>query len=333
MTTPRKSANAVGSTSKLAREAAESVIVKGGALGAVVAGAFAAAAMHESVLLGPVQVLAGGAGVGLFAWDGRVRQPGKGVARPRGFLPEDEVPDAARVGASAFVAALVGVLAHANTLTLNQAMAPAIAAAGKKSPRGALLARIRDRGPRAFADEAGPLVDAGGRLAGGVLTKDDLEGIDVKLKRASLVHEHGMRVARVPWEAAHPNAASNPGKIHAIAAADRGGAVCVLTWEENDHGIEVRDLGLRAPLVAEPVMRGHERIKPGTPLSAAAPAALLALGEWVDAAIAARPSRAGDAAEKALDDVIAAAAKSRSLVGVGDSVIGVVAGKGTASSL
>jgi hypothetical protein len=221
-------------------------------------------------------------------------------------------------------------------------MAPAIAAAEKKSPRGVLLARIRDRGPRAFADEAGPLVDAGGRLAGGVLTKDDLEGIDVKLKKASLVHDRGIRVARVPWDAAGAtgaransgrNAHPNAGKVHAIAAADRGGAVCVLTWEETDHGIDVPDLGLRAPLVAEPVMRGHERIKPGTPLAAAAPAALLALGEWVDAAIAVRPSHAGDAAEKALEDVVAAAAKNKSLVGVGDSIVGVVAGKGTASSL
>jgi hypothetical protein len=329
--------NAVASTSARAREAAESMIVKGGALAAVVAGAFAAAAAHESVLLGPVQVLGGGAGVGLFAWDGRVRQPGKGVARPRGFLPEDAVPDAARVGASAFVAALVGVLAHANTLTLAQAMAPALAAVGKKSPRAALLARIRDRGTRAFLDEATPLVDAAGRLAGGVLTKDDLEGIDVKLKRATLVHDHGVRAARVPWGATPETLVSNGCTIHAICAADRGGAVAALAWEENERGIEIPALGLRAPFFAMPVKRGEERVRPGTPLAAPAPIALIAVGEWVNAAIAARPVSKADAteagAEAALVDALAKAGKNKSFVGVGDAVIGVVAGKGTASTL
>ena len=81
-----------------AADAATAALAKGNAVDAVVAGVFAAAATSPSVLLGPVQILLGGAGLGLRAVDGRVRQAGKGAPRPRGFTPEQGVAPAARVG-------------------------------------------------------------------------------------------------------------------------------------------------------------------------------------------------------------------------------------------
>src|SRR5580658_713944 len=79
-------------------DAARAALVRGHAVDAVVAGVFAAAARSPSVLLGPVQLLVGGAGTGLHAVDGRVQQPGKGLPRPRGFAPGEDVPRAARAG-------------------------------------------------------------------------------------------------------------------------------------------------------------------------------------------------------------------------------------------
>src|SRR5438270_11397807 len=93
----RKSRAAVASSPEV-EAAAEELLRKGNAVDAAVAGVFAACAMAPGVLLGPVQILIGGGGVGLRALDGRVRQPGIGAPRPRGFRDGEEVPDAARVG-------------------------------------------------------------------------------------------------------------------------------------------------------------------------------------------------------------------------------------------
>ncbi len=318
--------NAVSATSKAAKVAAEQVVIKGGALGAVVAGAFAAAALHESVLLGPVQILCGGGGLGLYAWDGRVRQPGKGVARPRGFTSEEDIPDAARVGASAFVAALAAALAHAGTLTLAAALAPALSLVGKKDPRGVFLAHVKDRGTRAFVDNADPLLGAAGRLAGGLLTADDLGDIDARMKplpRAA--HDHGARLLRAPW--AGPQGSSR-GAVHCVAATDRAGAFAVLSYEEHDEGVLVPELGLLAPFFAEPVVRGQTRTRPGHALPARSPIALLSLGTNLDAALGARP---GTDVEKALAD--AALAAGQGTLMSSEAVIGVVRSEGAAASL
>ena len=78
--------------------AAEEVLRKGNAVDAAIAAVFAAAALSPGVLLGPVQLLVGGGGAGLRAFDGRVRQPGIGAPRPRGFTSDEEIPSSARIG-------------------------------------------------------------------------------------------------------------------------------------------------------------------------------------------------------------------------------------------
>src|SRR5579862_1370370 len=76
-------------------EAAREALSRGNAVDAVVTGVLVAAARSASVLLGPLQALVGGAGAGLLAVDGRVRQPGTGAPRPRGFVEGTPIPDAA----------------------------------------------------------------------------------------------------------------------------------------------------------------------------------------------------------------------------------------------
>ena len=325
--------NAVSATGKAAKLAAESVIIRGGAVGAVVAGAFAAAASHESVLLGPVQILCGGGGLGLYAWDGRVRQPGKGVQRPRGFTAEEDIPDAARVGASAFVAALVAALAHAGTLTLAAAVAPALTIVGKKEPRGAFLVEVKDRGPRAMLDQAEALLAAAGRLAGGLLTEDDLGEIDARMKPVKAHHlDHGAKLLRAPWATQDDRASERPrssrGIVHTITATDRAGAFAVLSYEEHEEGVLVPELGLLAPFYAEPVVRGQTRTRPGHALPAPSPIALLSLGANVDAALGARP---GVDAERALLDAAHAAQEGKLMTS--DEIVGVVRSDRAAASL
>ena len=65
----RKARAAVASSPEI-EATAEEVLRKGNALDAVVAGVFAAAALAPGVLLGPVQILLGGAGAGFLAIDG-----------------------------------------------------------------------------------------------------------------------------------------------------------------------------------------------------------------------------------------------------------------------
>src|SRR5690242_14844382 len=129
----RKARAAIASSADI-EAAAHDVLGKGNAVDAVCAAVFAASAISPGVLLGPVQVLVGGAGAGMLAIDGRVRQPGIGAPRPRGFVDASEVPDAARVGVPWLPAALSAAIATMGTATFNQVLGPAVALA-KGTPR------------------------------------------------------------------------------------------------------------------------------------------------------------------------------------------------------
>jgi gamma-glutamyltranspeptidase/glutathione hydrolase len=264
-----------------AAEAATAVLAKGNAVDAVVAGVFAAAAAGPSVLLGPVQLLFGGAGLGLRAVDGRVRQAGKGAPRPRGFTPEQTVAPAARVGVPALPAALAAALASSGALTLAQVMAPALAQA--EGARRDLLRRIAERGPSALAAEAiaSEIIAVCGRIAGGLVTRDDLEGVMPTIVPAEERPLRGAarRAAFVPWREAATLAGTEPslpgGTVHVVAAVDHRGLVAAACYQRPEEGISVEALGLVAPFAASPVLRGKTRVRPGSPAPAAAPMALV----------------------------------------------------------
>lgn len=298
--------------------AGEEVLKKGNAVDAVIAGVFAACATSASVLLGPVQLLVGGGGAGLRAFDGRVRQPGLGAPRPRGFLPGEDIPGAARVGVPWLPATLAAALATAGTATLAQVMGPAIALA-KGTGREAALARIAGRGPRALEERplSSALLMKAGRTEGGLLTAEDLASPRPEVVVATRVSLAGpppdsLRAAAaakagenvrvlitLPWAHIEDGAPTLPvgcedasaATSRAALAVDRNGTFAIACWDEAAEGLVIDELDLRAPFAAEPVRRGKTRLRPGDVRPACAPFALVgsvASPEFAVAAFGAR---------------------------------------------
>lgn len=294
--------------------AAEDLLGRGNAVDAVVAGVFAACAISPGALLGPVQILVGGAGAGILAIDGRVRQPGLGAPRPRGFTSSEPVPDAARVGVPWLPAALSVAIATMGSATFNRVMSPAVSLA-KGTPRKDVLAAIASSGPRALEERhlAGELLALAGRPNGGLLTIDDLSSpqpdvqkasrTDVLIERAQESRPEGFAslvadaepksLVTFPWtrlEDGLPVPPSNDAdvvRVRAVAAVDRNATFAIACWEEAADGLFIPELGLRAPFLAEPVRRGQTRVKPGDVREAAGAVALVGVGGSPDVALCA----------------------------------------------
>ena len=278
-----KRARATQASVPHARDAAEALLLKGNAVDAVVAGVLAAAAVEPSVLLGPVQLLFGGGGAGLQAISGRLLQGGKKQDRPRGFRDGDAIPDAARVAVPALPAALVAAVATAGQSSLSQVFGPAIELA-KGSPRKDVLSHIARVGARAMSEGklGEELYQAANRVAGGVLSREDLEDISVAAERLTLVGktEDGRGLATVPWGsgAVLPDGEGqgiDARHVRAVLAVDRNGLFALAIYEEHLDVLRIDALGLAAPLVAVPVRRGETRVKPGAVLPAAFPGGLI----------------------------------------------------------
>lgn len=291
----KKSRAAVASSGEV-ESAANELLAKGNAIDAVVAGAFAACAAHPSVLLGPVQILFGGAGAGFRALDGRVRQPGLGAPRPRGFQAGEEVPDAARVGVPFLPAVLGAALATAGSATFSAVLGPAVASA-KGTARLDVLSKLASRGPRAIEERplSAELLALCGRTNGGLLTSDDLSSPRPELLAARRIGRGPKSIATLPWAHVEDDAILAPqvsaGTTRAVVAVDRHATFAIATWDESPEGIMIDELGFRAPFFADPVMRGEPRTKPGDVRPAAGAMALF--GESPDMALAA--FGAGDA--------------------------------------
>ncbi len=304
----RKARAAVASAPEI-EAAAEELLGKGNAVDAVVAGVFAACALSPGVLLGPVQILIGGAGAGLLAIDGRVRQPGIGAPRPRGFTRADEVPDASRVGVPWLPAALSVAIAAAGSATFSQIAAPALALA-KGTPRADVLKRLASRGPGAIEERplGGELLAVAGRPNGGLLTTEDLASPRPDVQRAARVvlagpgeltkakaraagvrvrpkadsEDHPTFLITFPWgnvesgRLAPPAHEVDVARVRAVLAVDRNATFAIACWDEATEGLTVGELGLRAPFFAEPVRRGQTRVRPGDARPAAGPTAIIA---------------------------------------------------------
>lgn len=245
-----------------------------GAVEAVVAGALVAAARDASVLFGPLQILIGGAGAGLLAVDGRVRQPGLGAARPRGFREEDEIPDAAYVGAPAFAAAVFAALALSGNDVTRATFAPALAAARVLSKaRHELLDRVSRIGAFALAESstAGEIVAAVGRIAGGLLTAQDLASAKATVEKCAVSATGDREIACAPWSS---DARAATSTIHFVLAADARGRVAAASYEVSSDAVPLSAFDLAAPRHASPVLRGRERTRPGDALPACAPLAI-----------------------------------------------------------
>jgi gamma-glutamyltranspeptidase len=273
-------------------QAAMDVLPAGNAVDAVIAGVLAAAALVPTVLLGPVQLLLGGAGVGERAVDGRPRQPGRGAQRPRGFLPGQDVPRAARVAVPALPAALAAAQATAGLLTWSRVMGPAVELAKERSDeRRKFLKRLGQAGPSYLADApvSTELLAVAGRVEGGLLTQEDLSEVLPVIVPAPLRRDRGVPLVTVPWGAEAIDGDERPfvdgSAIGAVAAADTRGLVAIAVYEAQPYGLPIPELGLEAPFFAAPVLRGETRVKPGDVRPTAAPIALLQVDGVLDTAL------------------------------------------------
>jgi gamma-glutamyltranspeptidase/glutathione hydrolase len=265
---------ALARSNELVCEAAAMDLLAGGAtaIDAVVAGYFAAAGAYPGVLLGSVTLLVGGTGSGDRAFDGRVRQPGKNAKRPRGTLPGEEPPLAARVGAPSSVPALAVALGYGAQSSLARLVQSGVALARERGAerRAAVLSRVGEVGALAFSEPelSRALVRAFGAPNGGALTQADFarpEALDMPALR---------REARLsaPW-AAEAKLPFARGTV--VTAVDVNGLFVAAAFDAQPEAAYVEELELSAPLLATPTMRGVTRAAPATPIAAPAPL-------WID---------------------------------------------------
>jgi hypothetical protein len=261
------------SSEGVAEEAALHALKLGGTTGdALIAGFFAAAGSRPGVLFSPVQILIAGPGVGVRAFDGRARQPGAGVRRPRGFVRGQEIPAAAYAAVPASISALALLHAHHGELSFARLAddGATIARSMGSSEREALITRAGQYGPSALR-EAGPLraiLAVAGRVEGGLLSEADFGDVrpDTALPREVEVTAQ-RHLLLPPWSA--PEAPQRT--IEVIAAVDVRGVVGVLAYAPDAEGLPVPELGVSLPRDAVVVRRGIPRVLPGEPLPCPAP--------------------------------------------------------------
>lgn len=265
-----------------AAAAARAVLDAGhGAVDAVVAGFFAAAGKDAAVLLAPTSALVVGQGVGARAFDGRAAQPGRGAPRPRGFLRDGEIPDAARVAAPRTIQMLALLHAYRGRASFAELARAGVASARVAGAlaRAALIQRVGAQGVLALrADQvARPLLGAAGSIAGGALSAADLQEsvpADVEARSAEV---EGGSVYSLPWS---PEA-DGPSTAGVVLAADARGLIAMIAYAPSKRSVSVPDLEISIGGDAIPVRRGVTRMAPGTPLFAAAPIAAVGIGTRV----------------------------------------------------
>ncbi|HYO97063.1 MAG TPA: hypothetical protein VER33_21280 [Polyangiaceae bacterium] len=270
----RPRAAALASDALVEAAATEYLTDGGGALGAVLAGFFAAAGAEPGVLLGPLSVLVAGTGQGARAFDGRLRQPGLGAKRPRGFT-DANVPPAARVAAPTAIATAVIAHAYGGGQSLRSMLRPGVAAAERAGvpSRMALLERVAQVGAAALLEAAyrRPLLRVGSPSEGGQLTPTDLDPPSDVDEPAIERLDGGSRWVLSPWLDAIAADGEVAGQGSAIVAVDTLGVFAAASYRRVFEGVWIEELGLFAPPSAVPVMRGVPRVSPGARLPTPAP--------------------------------------------------------------
>lgn len=251
-------------TTDVAQEAARAALSDGTtALGAALTGFFVAAGQSPGVLFGPLSLLVGGLGAGVFAYDGRHRQPGLDAKRPRGFEPGEEIPQAARVAAPGSIhAAALACAFHPGTTILSCAR-PGVSQAKQAGQKGRaeLLELVATRAATALTDPRvrKAFTSLFGSVEGGLITRADLAPRDDVQAKAQ-ANEEGYQT---PWGTTGEGTA---GAGHAIVAGDSKGLFVALSYGELSSGLELLPFETTVPMTARPVLRGVTRIAPGTPI-------------------------------------------------------------------
>lgn len=275
----RRTSAAVGSDPAATEVAREHLLSGGDAVGAVVAGFFAAAGQAPGVLFSPVGLMLAQVGAGVRAFDGRQRQPGIGLRRARGVAEGDTIPAAARVAAPGSVAALLVALRYGRSVSLSRVVAAGASLARQAgcARRAEVLEQIERLGAAALASPAiaRPLIHAAGPTEGGALCARDLETV-AEIDRPAAA-DGGVR--RVPWadERLDPSLVptaewdARAERQQGLCACDAAGGVAALCYDDAVSGLSVEELELLLPLDAVPVRRGMPRVAPGTLLPAPTP--------------------------------------------------------------
>jgi hypothetical protein len=246
-------------TSEEARAAADGMLGQGGsAVDAVVSGFGALAALHASVLCAPMVALVGGAGSSPRAWDGRPVQPGKGAPRPRGVREGAPEPRAARVGVPRSLGVIALLLRSHGRARVAEAARHGVELARKVAPdRADLLRDAMELGPLALVRRAELLVHELGALAGGNLTRADLEDAVPGEAAAAAVEGPRASVYVLPWER------ERAPRVELVLAADGWGQVAAL-GVVLERGVALPELDVELPATGEPVRRGVPRTPVGT---------------------------------------------------------------------
>lgn len=278
-----KRAAAAAGSDRAAQEAAEEYLQAGGdAVGAAVTGFFAAAGKAPGVLFGPVGLLIAQVGLGVRAFDGRTRQPGLTLRRPRGLGAEDVPSLAARVGAPSGIAALSVALRYGQSASLSKVMGPGVNLARQAGfeRRAAVLEQIARLGAAALSAPgiARELIHVAGPSEGGTLGAADLAAIpdvdqparsvgSTRLPPWSEERLDARHISEVDWR---DLAARQQG----LCVCDARGGVAALCYDDAPEGLHVEALELLLPLTAIPPRWGVARVAPGHILPAPTPLAI-----------------------------------------------------------
>jgi hypothetical protein len=282
---------AVVSNDPRGQSAAEELLREGqSALAAALSGFLAVAGEVEGTLLAPLVVLVGGVGRGVRLFDGRLRQPGLGVRRPRGFLADVSIPQAARMPVPTSLSALSVALAFERSISLSRLVKPAVrrAKAAGFTARARVLERFGEVGPAVLSEPmvAHALQRVVGPSEGGLLTEVDLRQspvIDVTPQALAL--DGGTWFYSFPApvglerEGAFRRAASVLGPPCVVLAADPNGAFAAVVYFAPAEVLSFEALELGVPPLAVPVERGVPRVPAGAVLPAPSPVALFASAE------------------------------------------------------
>ncbi|HMR76469.1 MAG TPA: hypothetical protein PKD61_15210 [Polyangiaceae bacterium] len=277
-------------TDPIVEEAANDYLAaSGSATGAVLCGFFAAAGAYGGVLLGPVSILVGGTGRGARAFDGRLRQPGQGIKRPRGVKAEDAVPDQARIAVPASIPAAMVAYAYDGGQSLTSILRTGIQRATRAGAeaRAGLLRQVRSSGAATFAETSfvRSMLRIAGPSQGGLLTPTDFSKISNVDHEAISVAHSGGNLFVTPWEPEGEDADSEAfGSGAAVIAADVRGQLAALSYRRLVDGYPLEELELDVPLAGSPVRRGERRVAPGACIAAPAAIGLLSdeKGAWIE---------------------------------------------------
>lgn len=245
---------------------------QGNALFAALSGFFAAAGAHPGVLFSPVSLLVGGLGSGTFAYDGRARQPGREVKRPRGF--EATPPLAAEVAVPGSISALAVACAfHPGTtlLAASKAGVSAARAAGARE-RARLIDAVAGLGARFLTEPGlkrellakfGPAEQGNWGLADLVATSE--------IQKVPLAGDGEGESLTLPWQGGGSQleqmlAQRAWGRPQNIVAVDATGLFVALSYRELPERAYLEEFEVTMPAFAVPVLRGVPRVTPGEPL-------------------------------------------------------------------